>query len=219
MNLFLAECRMVFSTVAGLLSGRKVWLTVVKRTPSEWVDETRRGALPIALTELRQQYATESEGLERVRQRAQFALTAVIAAVGLSLADGQRVIGASGDSVWIALAWALGTAVVAFASLVFAGVVVARKVVGLADANALTGRSTSDAQRALLKKYQSAIDVTRHSRNGAITVFRDATLIALLGLALIFGAHVAATTAPSSADHIHVSFSPAPSDECSTSDD
>jgi hypothetical protein len=204
MSSFRTEWRMVASTVGGLLSGRQVWLPKSEPTASDWIIGTRKGALPIAVAELRQQHAAENEGLERVRQRAQFALTAVIAAVGLSLTDVERVIGASARNLWIACVWGLGIAVVVLASLIFAGVFVARKEVGLAKVSALAGLPTPGAQRALLREYQRAIDVTRHTRYGAITVFRDAILLALLGLALVFGAHLAATVAPASTNRIEV---------------
>lgn len=179
---------MVASTVAGLVPGRKVWMPVTRQLDQSWVDSAKPAVLELASSELRATYAGEVEGLERVRQRSQFALTALVAAAGISASTAEDTLISGGN--WIAKAmWSTGFVIVVIACLIFAGVFVARKVVGVPTVNDLGQLSASEAKRELAKAYERAIEVTRTTRSSAVTVFRDGVLLGLVGLALIVGAN------------------------------
>lgn len=188
MSALSTEVRMVASTVAGLLPGRKVWMPPARPLDQSWVDSAKPAVLELASNELRASYAGEVEGLERVRQRSQFALTALVAGAGISASTAEDALikGAS----WIAKAmWSTGFVIVVIACLIFAGVFVARKVVGVPTVDDLGKLRASEANRELAKSYERAIEITRTTRSAALTVFRDGVLLGLVGLALIVGAN------------------------------
>lgn len=163
-------------------------MPAARQLDQSWVDEAKPVVLELASSELRATYAGEIEGLERVRQRSQFALTALVAAAGISASTAADTLIRGGS--WIAKTiWSTGFVIVVIACLVFAGVFVARKVVGVPTVDDLGTLSASAARRELAKSYERAIEVTRATRSAALTVFRDGVLLGLVGLALIVGAN------------------------------
>ncbi|WP_194762266.1 hypothetical protein [Microbacterium sp. UFMG61] len=195
----LIEGRMMLSTIAGLWFGRKVWLPKdPKPADSSWVDGTHRRNID-GITDLyRGRLASERAGIEAVRRRAEFALTAVIAAAGLSASGFERLMAASAFSSLPLLLWLGGLAVEIFAILVFAGVAVSSKSIGEVDVTAYS--AMKHGTREELRQYVWATQVTSRTRRAVVTVFRDAFLVALLGLMLFGGAHLAAWMTPVPAD-------------------
>lgn len=188
MNAFWTEVRMVASTVVGLIPGRRVWIPPLSKLDQAWADSAKPAVLELASSELRATYGGEVEGVERVRQRAQFALTALVAAAGISATTAQDTL-IQGSSLAANAMWIAGFAIVVLACLIFAGVFVARKVVGVPTVDDLATLGVRAARRELAKSYERAIEITRATRGAALTVFRDGVLLGLVGLALIVGAN------------------------------
>lgn len=191
---FRLETRMVFSAVAGLFLGRTVLLPPAMPSDSEWVDRAHKRNLAVARDLLRERLKFESDGIESVRRRSEFALTAIIAVAGLSAAAFERLWNVSEQSTWPLIAWAVGIAIVAFSVLVFGGVAVSKKVLGIVEPEAFA--DLKDARREELRQYVSAVQVTSRTRRALVTVFRDGFLIALLGLTLLAAAHAVSWTLP-----------------------
>jgi hypothetical protein len=188
------ELRMVASTALGLFAGRKVWLPPEKPAPTAWVNETPRRNLGLARDIYRERLQSESSGVEAVRRRAEFALTAVIAALGLSSAALDRLWTAAAYSAWLIIPWGVGVAIVVVAILIFAGVAVSNKTLGnLQEQDFVRLR---DPRRAELRQYVLAAHTTSRTRRAMVTVFRDGVLIALVGLALLGAAHVTSWAVP-----------------------
>jgi hypothetical protein len=188
------ETRMVGSTVLGLLAGRTVWLPPEKAADLSWIDQVPKQNLDAALDLYKDRLITESSGVEAVRRRAEFALTAVIAALGLSATLLERLWTVGADWKWLTLLWGAGVVVVGLAILVFGGVAVAKKAMGaLQEPHFLVRRNP---RREQLRQYVDAIRTTSRTRRAMVTVFRDGFLLGLLGLALLGSAHVISWMAP-----------------------
>lgn len=188
------EVRMILSTIGGLWFGRKVWLPEEKRPDTAWVDDARDKNVPVAIVAYRQRLESESEGIEAVRKRAEFALTAVIAAAGLSASGSERLWASSSESAIPLSLWFIGLGIEVFAVLAFAGVAVASKALGHVDPS--TYSSSKHPERKELRAYIQATHTTSKTRRAAVTVFRDAFVIALVGLIPLGIAHVSAWATP-----------------------
>lgn len=186
-RLMRSEIRLVASTVLGLLAGRKVWLPEEASFDSNWIVRAPKRNINFALEYYRDQLQTESSGIEAVRRRAEFALTAVIAAIGLSAAAFERLWAAALDSILVMLLWAFGTSLVSIAILIFAGVSVSSKVLGSIRMSDLV--NIRDPRREELRQYFQASQITSRTRRAMVTVFRDGFLLSLLGLTLLAAAH------------------------------
>lgn len=192
------EMRMIWSTICGLWFGREVWLPDEDAPSTAWLDKARGKNLPGIIALYRERLAREYEGIEAVRRRAEFALTAIVAAAGLSATGFERLWASSGES-WLPLTlWFVGLAIEIVAVLAFAGVAVASKK--LSQVNAWKYSASKHAERKELREHVLAIHETSRTRRGAVTVFRDAFVIALVGLVPLGAAHVTAWAIPVPAD-------------------
>lgn len=195
----LVEGRMMLSTIAGLWFGRKVWLPKdPEPADNSWVDGTHRRNIDGVTDLYRVRLASEQAGIEAVRRRAEFALTAVIAAAGLSASGFERLMAASAFSSLPLLLWLCGLAVEIFAVLVFAGVAVSSKEIGQVNVTAYSAMKHGTIEE--LRQYVVATQVTSRTRRAVVTVFRDAFVVALFGLMLFGAAHIIAWTIPVPAD-------------------
>ncbi len=129
-RLAFTEVRMVVSTALGLFAGRKVWMPDEAAPETEWVDECPKRNLALARSSYDERLKSESAGIEAVRRRAEFALTAIIAAIGLSTAAFERLWAVATSSTSLLVIWLVGVLIVVMAVLVFAGVAVSNKVLG-----------------------------------------------------------------------------------------
>lgn len=188
------EFHMLASTVAGLFLGRNVWLPKEEPPDEKWIDEARKDNIGGVLEIYRGRLTTESEGIESVRRRSEFALTAVIAAVGLSAGAFERLWAIGRDASWPLVLWSIGVLIVVASILVFGGVAVSRKVLGFV--NVKNFASKKDAQREELREYVQAVHVTSKTRRAMVTVFRDGFLVALVGLAFLATAHAVSWALP-----------------------
>lgn len=188
------ETRMVLSTIGGLWFGREVWLPKEKTFNTDWVDETRRKNVPGITSLYRERLARESEGIEAVRRRSEFALTAIIAAAGLSASGFERLWASATESPIPLILWSVGLAIEVFGVLVFAGVAVASKRLGQVDAWAYSAKKHSEREE--LRQFIAATHETSRTRRAVVTVFRDAFVIALIGLIPLATAHVTAWATP-----------------------
>ncbi|PYC99913.1 hypothetical protein B4U78_013540 [Microbacterium esteraromaticum] len=188
------ELRMICSTIAGLWFGREVWLPTEDPPSIDWVDKARGKNLPGILSLYQERLAREYEGIEAVRRRAEFALTAIIAAAGLSATGFERLWSSAGTS-WLPLTlWFIGLVIEIVAVLAFAGVAVASKKLGQVDPWKYS--ASKHAERKELREHVLAVHATSRTRRGAVTVFRDAFVIALVGLIPLGAAHVTAWATP-----------------------
>ncbi|WP_157981739.1 hypothetical protein [Protaetiibacter intestinalis] len=188
------EARMVASTVAGLLFGRTVWLPEEEAPDTKWIDATHKRNITVVRDIYQDRLKSESEGVESVRRRAEFALTAIIAAVGLSAGAFERLWAVTPDSPWPLIIWIIGVLIVVLSILIFGGVAVSKKVLGVVDVKEFA--HLKDGQREELRQYVWATYVTSRTRRAMVTVFRDGFLIALLGLVLLAVAHAVSWAAP-----------------------
>ncbi|MFS0865982.1 hypothetical protein AB3M83_01435 [Microbacterium sp. 179-B 1A2 NHS] len=188
------EVRMVLSAVAGLFLGRKVLVPQAAPPDQGWVERAHKRNLAIARDLLRERLKFESDGIESVRRRSEFALTAIIAVAGLSAGGFERLWKVSEQSPWPLVLCAVGIATTAFSVLIFGGVAVSKKVLGTVEPKSFA--ELKDAQREELRQYLSAIEVTSQTRRALVTVFRDGFLIALLGLAVLAAAHAVSWIIP-----------------------
>jgi len=188
------EARMVLSTIGGLWFGREVWLPSENAPEASWVDEAHRKNLPGIISLYRERLAKESDGIEAVRRRAEFALTAIIAAAGLSATDFERLWASTAETALPIIFWFVGLAVEVFAVLVLAGVAVASKKLGRVDPWGYSAMKRSEREE--LRQYIVATHSTSRTRRGVVTVFRDAFIIALIGLLPLFTAHMVAWATP-----------------------
>lgn len=186
----IVETRMVASTAMGLFAGRTVWVPKEPPPDTAWVGQARKRNLAWARDSYHERLRSESDGIEAVRRRAEFALTAIIAAMGLSTAAFEKFWGVAAGSIGLIAIWAFGVLAIVVAILVFAGVAVSKKVLGIVQVPELT--SLEDPRRAELCQYVLAVDTTSKTRRALVTVFRDGFLIALLGLTLLATAHTVA---------------------------
>ena len=152
-------------------------------------------------------------GIEAVRRRAEFALTAIIAAIGLSTAAFERLWAVASNSTSLLVIWLVGVLIVVMAVLVFAGVAVSNKVLGVVQVEDFI--HLRDPRREELRQYVLAVHTTSRTRRAMVTVFRDGFLIALVGLTLLAIAHtvswaVPLDAAPTPVDVNIISPSPAP---------
>ena len=188
------EARMVASTTLGLFAGRKAWLPREEMPDTAWIDRAPKRNLALARDSYGESLKSESGGIEAVRRRAEFALTAIIAALGLSTASFERLWSAASNATWVLVLWLLGVLVVVFAILIFAGVAVSSKVLGVVQVQDFI--ELRDPRREELRQYVFAVHTTSRTRRAMVTVFRDGFLIALLGLALLGTAHAASWATP-----------------------
>jgi len=188
------EARMVASTTSGLFAGRKVWLPREEPPDTAWIDRAPKRNLALARDSYNERLKSESGGIEAVRRRAEFAVTAIIAALGLSTAAFERLWSAVSNSTWILFVWLCGVLIVVVAILIFAGVAVSSKVLGVVQVQDFI--DLRDPRREELRQYVFAVHTTSRTRRAMVTVFRDGFLIALLGLALLGTAHAASWATP-----------------------
>lgn len=188
------EVRMVASTALGLFAGRKVWMPDEPAPDTSWIDQTPKRNLALGRASYDERLKTESAGIEAVRRRAEFALTATIAAIGLSTAAFERLWSVASSSVCLLVTWSLGVLLVVVAILVFAGVAVSNKVLGVVQVQDFI--CLRDPRREELHRYVVAVDTTSRTRRAMVTVFRDGFLIALLGLTLLAIAHTVSWAVP-----------------------
>jgi hypothetical protein len=188
------EVRMVASTISGLFAGMRVWLPREEPPDMAWIDRAPKRNLALARDSYSERLKSESDGIEAVRRRAEFALTAIIAALGLSTAAFERLWSAASNSTWLLVLWLLGVLIVVVAILVFAGVAVASKVLGVVQVQDFI--ELRDPRREELRQYVFAVHTTSRTRRAMVTVFRDGFLIALFGLALLGTAHAASWATP-----------------------
>lgn len=212
-RLAFTEVRMVVSTALGLFAGRKVWMPDEAAPETEWVDECPKRNLALARSSYDERLKSESAGIEAVRRRAEFALTAIIAAIGLSTAAFERLWAVATSSTSLLVIWLVGVLIVVMAVLVFAGVAVSNKVLGAVRVESFV--HLRDPRREELRQYVMAVHTTSKTRRAMVTVFRDGFLIALVGLTLLAIAHtvswaVPLDDAPTPVDVNIISPSPAP---------
>jgi hypothetical protein len=186
------EARMLFSVIGGLFFGRTVWLPPEEITDVEWVGRVQKSNLMVVQDIYRHRLTQESDGVESVRRRAEFALTATIAVIGLSIGAFERLWEVRSQSLWPLGIWGTGLLVVAVSILVFAGVAVSKKVMGSVNVQAFAG--LKNGQREELRQYVGAVEISSRTRRAMVTVFRDGFLLALVGLALIAIAHALSWT-------------------------
>ncbi|HMN41500.1 MAG TPA: hypothetical protein PKE29_11695 [Phycisphaerales bacterium] len=208
-----AEVRMVASTALGLFAGRRVWMPKEAAPKTNWVDECLKRNLALARSSYDERLKSESAGIEAVRRRAEFALTAIIAAIGLSTAAFERLWAVASNSTSLLVIWLVGVLIVVMAVLVFAGVAVSNKVLGVVQVEDFI--HLRDPRREELRQYVLAVHTTSRTRRAMVTVFRDGFLIALVGLTLLAIAHtvswaVPLDDAPTPVDVNIISPSPAP---------
>lgn len=188
------EARMVFSAVAGLFLGRNVLLPPATPSDNEWVDRAHKRNMAVARDLLRERLKYESDGVESVRRRSEFALTAIIAVAGLSAGAFERLWNVTEQSTWPLIIWGMGIVIVAFSVLIFGGVAVSKKVLGFVEPQSFA--DLKDAQREELRQYVSAVQVTSRTRRALVTVFRDGFLVALMGLTMLAAAHAVSWIIP-----------------------
>lgn len=193
-RLVAVEARMVASTAFGLFAGRRVWLPHEELPETSWITGAPERNLALARDSYSERLKSESGGIETVRRRAEFALTAIIAALGLSTAAFERLWSAGSKSTWLLVLWVFGVLVVVVAILIFAGVAVSNKVLGVVQVEDFI--DLRDPRREELRQYVFAVHTTSRTRRAMVTVFRDSFLIALLGLALLGTAHAASWAIP-----------------------
>ncbi|MGO3833102.1 MAG: hypothetical protein ACTJGT_03960 [Microbacteriaceae bacterium] len=193
-GLAIVEARMVASTASGLFAGREVWLPHEEPPETKWVDSAPKRNLVLARDSYCERLRSESAGIEAVRRRAEFALTGIIAALGLSTAGFERLWAVASGSMWLLVLWAFSVLVVVLAILVFAGVAVSKKVLGVVQVQEFIGNRHPEREE--LRQYVSAVHTTSRTRRAMVTVFRDGFLIALLGLALLVTAHAVSWAIP-----------------------
>lgn len=188
------EARMVASTALGLFAGRRVWLPHEEPPETKWIDSAPKRNLALARDSYSERLKSESGGIEAVRRRAEFALTAIIAALGLSTAAFERLWAVASGSTWLLVLWVFSVLVVVIAILIFAGVAVSNKVLGVVQVKDFIG--LRHPRREELRQYVFAVHTTSRTRRAMVTVFRDGFLIALLGLALLGTAHAVSWAIP-----------------------
>ncbi|GAA2242170.1 hypothetical protein GCM10010401_13790 [Rarobacter faecitabidus] len=193
-RLAFAEVRMVASTALGLFAGRKVWMPKEATPETRWIDQCPKRNLDLARSSYDERLKSESAGIEAVRRRAEFALTAIIAAIGLSTAAFERLWAVATSSTSLLVIWSLGVLIVVVAVLVFAGVAVSNKVLGVVQVEEFV--HLHDARREELRQYVLAVHTTSRTRRAMVTVFRDGFLIALVGLTLLAIAHTVSWAVP-----------------------
>ncbi len=189
-----AEVRMVVSTALGLFAGRRVWMPKEAAPKTKWIDECPKRNLPLARSSYDERLKSESAGIEAVRRRAEFALTAIIAAIGLSTAAFERLWAVASNSTSLLVIWLVGVLIVVMAVLVFAGVAVSNKVLGVVQVEDFI--HLRDPRREELRQYVLAVHTTSKTRRAMVTVFRDGFLIALVGLTLLAIAHTVSWAVP-----------------------
>lgn len=182
------ELRMIGSTILGLLAGRSVWLPPSSPSNPDWAEDVPDLNLSWAVSSYRERLKSETAGIEAVRKRAEFALTAIIAALGLSLSAAERVWSAAAVYEWLIPVWMLGIGLVVVAILVFAGVAVSKKVLGVVDVERTALQP--NLERAELAEHVIAVHITSATRQALVTVFRDGVLVSLLGLTLVAAGQV-----------------------------
>ncbi|GAA1965655.1 hypothetical protein GCM10009717_35680 [Agromyces allii] len=204
---------MLGTTIAGLFFGRTVWLPKAAPPSTEWIDGAHRRNISAFRDVYSERLKSETVGVEAVRRRAEFALTAVIAAAGLSAGAFERLWIVVPTNSWPLIIWLVGILELALSVLVFGGVAVSKKVLGVVDVQSFA--HLKNPQREELRQYAWAVHVTSRTRRAMVTVFRDGFLIALLGLTMLAVAHaiswalpVDATTTPAP---LVVVVSPSPS--------
>lgn len=188
------EPRMVASTALGLFAGRNVWLPPEGQPDTKWIDNAPKKNLALGRVTYGERLQSEAAGIEAVRRRAEFALTAIIAALGLSAAAFERLWAVASSSTWLLVLWASSVLVVVVAILIFAGVAVSNKVLGVVQVQDFIGLRAP--RREELRQYVFAVHTTSRTRRAMVTVFRDGFLIALLGLALLGTVHAASWAIP-----------------------
>lgn len=188
------EARLIAGTIAGLFFGRTVRLTEEEPPDTTWIDRAHKRNITVLRDIYRDRLALEMKGLESVRRRAEFALTAIIAAVGLSAGAFEQLWKASALTPWPLVIWALGVVLVVLSVLTFGGVAVSKKVLGVVDVDSFAHLKA--AGREELRQYFLAAEVTSRTRRAMVTVFRDGFLIALFGLALLAVAHALSWAVP-----------------------
>lgn len=193
-RLVFTEVRMVASTALGLFAGRKVWMPTEPKPETKWIDESPKRNLALARASYDERLKRESAGIEAVRRRAEFALTAIIAAIGLSTAAFERLWAVASSFTGLLVIWSLGVLIVILAVLIFAGVAVSNKVLGIVQVQDFI--HLRDPRREELRQYVLAEHTTSRTRRAMVTVFRDGFLVALFGLALLAIAHTVSWAVP-----------------------
>ncbi|WP_038465574.1 hypothetical protein [Arthrobacter sp. PAMC 25486] len=134
------EAGVVASTALRLFAGRRVWPPREGPPDTKWIDKAPKRNLALALDTYSERLRSESGGIEVVRRRAEFAFTAIIAALGLSTAAFERLWAVASSSIWLLVLWVFSVLVVVVAILIFARVAVSTKVLGVVQGQDFIGR-------------------------------------------------------------------------------
>jgi hypothetical protein len=176
-----AEAKMYLQHVAGLLPGRKVDVFEVHRIRpgdlSNWTD----AELQLLIEEGRRQLERQDNDIERTRGRGQFLVTVGVAVLSLTIA-GAKTIGSSGSLVAFVI-WMLALLSSLLSVLGATSVVVARKEVGIVD-SALLSQVKDSVVRKAARAYAGQISTGENTVATELTIFRDAVLLLVLGVAL-----------------------------------
>lgn len=185
-GLFKKEARAYVNQVRGLWPGIEV--------PSLFAHQVRPGDLDhwhdddrdLLIEHARQQLDRQRADIELVRQRSQFLFSTCLGALGLfGLAAGQVT-----SSMGAFIVAGLAVALVAFSLLGAAGIVVARKGLRMVDTVILT---TFDPpiRPVLAAGLAASISDGENTVATLITVYRDAVLLLILGVAVFGGVWIA----------------------------
>lgn len=179
------ELRLYVNHVFGLWPGRHVRVVAVHSYEPHDMEGFTDSDVLLVIDEGRRQNDYQLSHLENVRGRAQFLLTTALALMALvfpllgdasSACDlGTQIVGTI-TTILALLFFVIG-------SLGAASVIVAKKSIAMIDTAELSSM-TDFSSRKLAHEYATYAKINENTRTAAITVFRDAVLLILVGCIL-----------------------------------
>lgn len=136
--------------------------------------------LTIVMETGRAQLQRQNSNLEAIRGRAQFLLTLTLAFVGVAVASTDLV----NRSLFALIPWGLGIAVAFASAFGAAGVIVARKALGMVDTRLLS-QQKPPILSVTARAFADSVGAGETTVATGITVLRDAVALFLLSFVLV----------------------------------
>jgi hypothetical protein len=174
---FALEFRAYLLQVRGLWPGVLVPSLIVHQIDVGSLDGWTEDDCTLLIEQAREQLNRQRIDMEAIRQRAQFLFTTCLGTLGLA---GLAVAQMSVSLIWFLLG-AVGTVLIVGSLLGAAGVVVARKDLGIVD-SVLLSKVGSPIRWVLAKALAESVQIGENTVATLITVYRDAVLLLLAGV-------------------------------------
>lgn len=213
-----AEWKLFWRTVLGLVPGRHVGVIADEHPyPDESFDGLSEKSADLVLDEARRVQARDLEVLESTRARAQFTLTTGLAIFVVVVPQATSVFSDVSDFwSWVRVGVSLtGLLSALLGMLAAAAVFTAKKTVSVVEpVEVLELHPVTRAGVARL--YVQGMHITRNTKNAAVTVFRHAVLLVLVGylawaLAEMFHNGPDGSSSSHSYPHTALAITPSPS--------